>query len=294
MDNKKYEALINIYETGSITRTAELMGYTQSGVTQMVNSLETELGIRLLRRTNKGTKLTQNGLRLLPYMREEFRWERTIQQECSRMTGKDTGTVNVGCLSSISAQWMPEILGTFATTFPNIKINMLEHEAPELKRMLKTGRIDLALMEIDEKSNFITKTLTHDEIFAVVPENHPLTKQKWVKLEELARYPFISYAFGETDDIDQLWPETVTQNKVKFNVMYTCKNDITALNMVKHNLGVSIAGNLMIAERIKGIAKISLNPPIHRTLGIARLDNGKMLPATESFMECVIKTIGRE
>ena len=40
MDNRKYEALINIAETGSITNAAERMGYTQSGITQMINSLE--------------------------------------------------------------------------------------------------------------------------------------------------------------------------------------------------------------------------------------------------------------
>ncbi|OLR53529.1 hypothetical protein BHK98_00050 [Hornefia porci] len=101
MDNRKYEALINIAETGSITQAAERMGYTQSGITQMINSLERELGVRLLRRTNKGANLTQNGLTLLPYMREEHRWERTIRQECDRMSGKETGTVTVGCLSSM-------------------------------------------------------------------------------------------------------------------------------------------------------------------------------------------------
>ena len=97
MDNRKYEALITISETGSITNAAERMGYTQFGITQMINSLKKELGVKLLTRTNKGVFLTPHGTELLPLMREEFRWERTIRQEYDRMTGKETGTVTIGC-----------------------------------------------------------------------------------------------------------------------------------------------------------------------------------------------------
>lgn len=292
MDNRKYEALINIAETGSITQAAERMGYTQSGITQMINSLERELGVRLLRRTNKGANLTQNGLTLLPYMREEHRWERTIRQECDRMSGKETGTVTVGCLSSISTAWMPRILEIFAQQFPNIKINMLEHEAPELERMLMSGRIDLALMEVAEKKNYISRVLVWDEVFAVVPENHPLSLKDKITLEEMSQYPFISYATGAISRPDELWPETFTSHKVKFNVMYTCKNDMTAIQMVKHHLGVTLAGDLMLENYPPDTINISLDPPMFRSLGIAQRPGEEPLPATRSFTECVIDTVG--
>ena len=91
MDNKKYEAFERVARNGSITKTAEEMGYTQSGVTQMLNSLETELGLSLIMRTNKGASLTTSGRDLLPFIREEQIWEKRIREECSRMSADTDG-----------------------------------------------------------------------------------------------------------------------------------------------------------------------------------------------------------
>mgnify|MGYP000406034064 FL=1 len=268
------------------------MGYTQSGITQMINSLEKELGIKLLTRTNKGAILTPNGQKLLPLMREEFRWERTIRQECDRMSGKDTGTVTVGCLSSISTAWMPEILEVFAKKFPNIKINMIENEAPTLERMLMSGRIDMAMMEVENKKNYISKVLLRDEIVAVLPVNHELASLKKIPPETLIRYPFISYATGDTASI-QGWPEHRIP-QAKLNVMYTCKNDLTAIQMVKHNLGVSLAGKLMLGSYDAETVNIPLDPPMFRILGVATRPGEKTLPATRSFIDTVVSVISKE
>ena len=87
MDNKKYEAIIHIAENGSITKTAEEMGYTQSGVTQMINSLEEELGLKLLVRTNKGATLTNAGNTLLHYMHNQgySQWHHNVGKRHGRL-----------------------------------------------------------------------------------------------------------------------------------------------------------------------------------------------------------------
>ena len=291
MDNKKYEALIHIAETGSITQTAEIMGYTQSGITQMINSMERELGVRLLVRTNKGAHLTNHGETLLPYMREENRWENYIRQECDRMSGKETGTVTVGCLSSISTGWMPRIMETFASRFPAIRIHMLENEAPELERLLQSGKIDLAMMELNEKKSYVPHVLVMDEILAVLPEGHPLAGRESVSLDELSKYPFVSYSTGTSSRADQGWPEVAVGHRAKLDIMYTCKNDSTAIEMVRHNLGVTLAGKLMIQNAPEEPVCISLDPPMYRSLGIATRASEDPLPATRSFMKCAMEII---
>ena len=293
MDNKKYEALIHIAETGSITQTATIMGYTQSGITQMINSMEKELGVRLLTRTNKGAQLTNYGKKLLPFMREENLWEKRIRQECDRMTGKETGTVTVGCLSSISTSWMPTILEAFAARYPNIHIHMLENEAPELELMLMSGQIDAALMEIGENNAYNSEILVRDEIFVIVPEKHPLAGRTGIPISELKNYPFISYATGASFRSDHGGPEQTLGGRIELNSMYTCKNDFTAIEMVRHNLGITIAGDLMVGTQHEGVARISLDPPMFRTLGIATRGGSDMLPATKRFLKCVTDVIGQ-
>ena len=68
MDTKKIRALLTALEKGSLTAAAEEMGYTQSGLTHMMNSLEDELGIRLLVRSKGGVRLSPAGRELLPQM----------------------------------------------------------------------------------------------------------------------------------------------------------------------------------------------------------------------------------
>jgi len=292
MDNKKYEAMIHIAENHSITKTAEEMGYTQSGVTQMINSLEDELGLKLLVRTNKGVALTTAGDTLLHYMREEHKWEAMIRQEADLMQGLETGTVMAGCLSSVSAAWMPSILEHFARQHPKIKVHMLENETPELLKMLADGRIDIAITDIaTDRKEFSFTELVHDEIMAVVPLRHPLSTRKNVSLEELRQFPFVSYATGDTGSTNIGWPDIATGHKIKWEVMYSCKDDMTAINMVEHNLGVTLAGSLMLGNYPVKTANISLDPPLFRSLGITLRAHEDMLPATKSFIDCAHEII---
>ena len=69
MDTKKLEVFINAVDLGSLTKTAEVMGYTQSGITHMISGLEKELGFSLLIRSRNGVKPTAEGQRLLPIIR---------------------------------------------------------------------------------------------------------------------------------------------------------------------------------------------------------------------------------
>ncbi len=291
MDNRKYEALIIVSETGSITQAADRMGYTQSGITQMINSMEKELDVKLLTRTNKGAHLTTAGKKLLPYMKEENLWERYIRQECDRMHGLESGLVTVGCLSSISAAWMPTILEAFSREHPGIRVNMVEGESPELDSMLMDGRIDLALADIHEKKSYVSRPLVQDEILAIMPNDPELAGRSSITLDELMKYPYISYATGSSENLNLGWLDRSLPNRFKPTVMYTSKSDFTAIQMVSHHLGVSLAGRLMIESYPLSTTNLSLDPPMYRQLGIAYKSHTHILPAARSFMECAENVI---
>lgn len=291
MDNRKYEALIWIAKTGSITQTAEQMGYTQSGITQMISSLERELGIRLLTRTNKGATLTEGGRRLLPLMQEENHWENHIRQEASRMLGMETGTITVGCLSSISAAWMPTILENFASDYPNIHIHMRENEAPELEHMLMEGQIDVAIAEIESSKSLSVSPLREDEILAVLPRNHELASRDSLSLDELSKYPFISYSTGGSADKYRGWPEYTLGNRIRVDARYSCKSDFSAIQMVSHNLGITVASRLMLDNYPEVTSNIPLDPPLKRMIGIGVRADQTALPAARSFVNYVIRTV---
>ena len=69
MDIKKFRLFVDIAETKNFTRSGERMGYTQSGVSHILKSLETDMGFPLFIRNRQGVRLTQNAEVVLPLVR---------------------------------------------------------------------------------------------------------------------------------------------------------------------------------------------------------------------------------
>ena len=87
MDSKKWSALLTAVEAGSFTHAADTLGYTQSGLTHMMNSLEKESGIALLTRGHYGVKLTPEAEKLLPAVRKFTQAAARLEREIARLQG---------------------------------------------------------------------------------------------------------------------------------------------------------------------------------------------------------------
>ena len=73
MDSKKLEILMTAIDLGSFTKASEVVGYTQSGLTHMMDALEREVGFSLLQRDHNGIQLSPQGRQLMPAIREFLR-----------------------------------------------------------------------------------------------------------------------------------------------------------------------------------------------------------------------------
>ena len=87
MDTKKYEVFAKTVELGSLTRAAEELGLTQSGVSHILAAMEEELGFTLLKRSRAGVRLTAEGEQLLPCIREIVRQEGLLRERAASLRG---------------------------------------------------------------------------------------------------------------------------------------------------------------------------------------------------------------
>ena len=76
----RYEIFLKVCETGSFTKAAEALNYTQSGISQMMAGLEEELGVQLFARAKKVGVQTDNGQRLIPCIREMVNQQEKLRQ----------------------------------------------------------------------------------------------------------------------------------------------------------------------------------------------------------------------
>lgn len=103
MDFRKYEVFLRTLECGSLTRAGEELGYTQSGVSHMMKSLEEEVGFRLFSRGRAGMELlTSEGARIVPIIRELSKWNEQLSQVLSSIKGFELGTIRIAAMASIS------------------------------------------------------------------------------------------------------------------------------------------------------------------------------------------------
>ena len=99
---KMIQVLLTAIDSGSLTKAGEILGYTQSNLTQMVKSFEDEIGFPLLIKTKKGVEPTREALQLLPTMRAMRAQEEKFFQEIADISGIKRGTIRIGTFVSTS------------------------------------------------------------------------------------------------------------------------------------------------------------------------------------------------
>lgn len=107
MNLAKYQALLSVVESGSLTAAAAQLGLTQSAVSHSINSLEEELGFAVIKRSRAGVKLTNEGERLLPAVRGLLNSAEQLSQVTAAIRGLDSGLVRIGTFTSVAVHWLP-------------------------------------------------------------------------------------------------------------------------------------------------------------------------------------------
>ena len=136
MDSIKCQALLLAIQHGSLTAAAKELGYTQSGITRMIQSLEEEIGFPLLVRNNQGVQPSANGRQMMPVFQEVVRASQKAVDLGAAIQGVLAGGLNVGCYYSIAAAWMPKILSKFQELYPNVSVHLMEGTNKELAQWL--------------------------------------------------------------------------------------------------------------------------------------------------------------
>ena len=122
MDVNDLKLFTRAAELGNITRAAAELGYTQSAASHALRRLEQSLGTQLLQRLHMGVCLTENGKALLPYAAAMLTAQERLMQKAGELSDRVSGTVSVGCISSVAIRWLPELIEHMARRFPAVQI----------------------------------------------------------------------------------------------------------------------------------------------------------------------------
>jgi DNA-binding transcriptional LysR family regulator len=283
MEAIKCEAFLMAVDNGSLTAAAELLGYTQSDVTRMINSLEEEVGFSLFVRSKKGVVLTENGQTMLPLFRDIVRAHHNAEQLSSDIQGIVEGVLSIGSYLSISAMWMPAILNGFRALYPSIKIRLQEGGNIEMVRWLKEKSVDCCFCAEPNITDIDWIPLYQDEMLVWLPGNHQKSEYSSYPIKELEQEAFIHTLPNNDTDQDRL----LAKWNLKPDTCFSTRDAFTTYNMVAAGLGISFNQRL-ISKNWKGnVKEVPFDPPQYISLGIAIPSLKDSSPATKRFIDCV-------
>lgn len=270
MNIQKLQALLTAIDLGSFSRAAERLGYTQSGLTHMMKSLEDEFGFSLLLRGHFGIRPTEECERLLPKIRHLVAMQNELAEDACRIREGGGAALRVGAYSSVAAHWLPSILQSFCREHPHVAVEITQGSVSELYEGLAEDRFDLILVSKNDRYPCAFIPLWDDELRAILPKDFPKEASASFPIECFAKERFLMPSFGFDIDIMTVFDA----HGIKPRVISTFVDDPTILSMVEHGLGVSILSELCIRGRSADVLCLPIEPATVRTLGIAT-KNGK-------------------
>lgn len=277
----KFEIFSTVVELGSLTKTGEILGLSQSAVSHAITSLETEWGFSILNRGRSGIHLTSNGERLLRYIREILKWNEEMVQEIANINGLEIGTVRIGTISSVSIHWLPEIMKMFNEDHPSIEVKLLEGDYDAIENWISTGLVDFGFVSLPTSQPFEAIPLKKDRMLCILSNEHPLAKQKEIRFEMIKEEPLIKSKKGSDNDLKRILKE----NNVTPNIKFELSDDQAIISMVENGLGFSILPEMVLHRVPKNIRTLPLEGENYRTIGIAAPNFKNLAPATKKFIE---------
>ena len=289
MDTKKLEALAAAVEHGSFTRAAEALGYTQSGMTHMMNSLERDIGFPVLLRGRAGVRLTPAGERIYPLVRQVLSASQALDREIALINSHKEDTIRVAAYSSIATHWLPAVIRDFQENYPHVEIKLMEGIWQEVSQWLEERTADIGFFSYQENMPFEWIPLAEDPMVALLPRSHPLAEASCYPLENCEQDSFIMPALGCDDDVEALF----ARSHVRPNIRYTTIENFSAMSMVEQGLGVSVMNRLITEKRICDVAMIPIDPPASITLGAALHSHTEASPAVKMFLKYAVRMLTR-
>lgn len=279
----KYLAFVKTIEYGSFTKAAESLNYAQSSVSKMIADLEKEWGMILLERSKGGVCLTASGEQILPFVRRLLHECDNLDGQILRMKGLETGLVRIGTFASVAINILPDIFARLKEDYPGIEYELLLGDYKEIEAWLEEGRVDCGFLPVPiaAAADLESLELIQDEYKLVLPEGHPLSEKKTVKIEELNGIPFLLLEHGGKTEVSDL----LERHRVKPDIAFTTWEDFAIMAMVEKGLGVSILPDMILRHIPYRLEIRSLKVPYYRRIGLAFKNENSFTPAVEKFVE---------
>ncbi|WP_342600977.1 LysR family transcriptional regulator [Psychrobacillus sp. FSL H8-0483] len=293
MEWQRLEYFQTLAEVQHMTRAAELLSISQPALSRSIAGLEEEIGVPLFDRRGRSIVLNRYGQMFLQRVNRIIKELNDGLEDIHQLINPEQGEVTLGFLHTLGTSSVPNIIRAFHQQYPDITFQFKQNHTHTQLKQLKSGELDLCLLASTEDEKLIEWTeLWRDELYVIVPTNHPLAMGKSISLTEVAEESFISmkkgYALRKTTD------EIFEEAGVTPTISFEGDEVATVAGFVAAGLGFSILpdGGEINSNKI---AKLRIEDvTCERVIGMAVVKDRYLSPAAKRFQQFVLDYFSQE
>ena len=255
MDTRQMRCIVAIAEAGSLTKAAERLGLAQPALTQTLNRLEQELGIRIFTRSRRGATLTDAGLAILDDLRASLAYGDAAAERARAMGAGRAGRLTVGFVTHAVYEVLPNALRRLRAAHPQLDVVLREMSNAEQVAALEGGRIDIALLHppVTVTARVHELRLGEEPMVAALPAAWPMAEDGCVSLADIARHGLVWFPEEQIPALRAQLLGALRRAGHETRVVQDANRTLTVLACVAAGLGCSLLPRSVCALQHEGV-----------------------------------------
>lgn len=285
--DRQLRYFICIAELGSLSKAADVLDQTQSGLSKQLTALEAGIGQSLFVRTGRGVELTEAGRLLYDAARPAYRdIDHAIER--IRKHGVTTGTVRLATVHTVSYYFTAELVASFLSAHPAVNLSIMGRSSPEVVSLVESGKADLGLVydSAVNTGSLASVPLFDDEMALIVRHDSPLSGP-----QDLTRIPLRLVGFPPHYALRRMLQSAGLRPEFSAEV----ETVDAMLELVSSGVGDCILPSRIPDKLLLdyGLRKLRVEHPLLRRLVVVvtRVDTPQA-PLMKEFLRCIEELAG--
>ena len=281
----------------NLTDAAKALFTSQPGVSKAIIELEDELGVDIFRRHgNRIRGLTEPGRMILNSIELIMQEIDDLKRIGKEYAAQDAGSLTIAASHTQARYFLPKIIPAFMQKYPKVRLSLLQRKVEDIAEMVLLDQANLAVVtaSVPEIEGLVTLPCHQWEYHLVVKPDHPLNDSRMLTLDEIAKYPLITYdrVFHGRNRIESVFE----QRNIKADILLEVIDADVIKTYVELGLGVGIiVGTAFDAERDKNLRSI----PVGHLFGTGRSSilirkNAYLRSYIYAFIEMISPNLNRK
>lgn len=232
----------------NVSLASEKLYTSQPGISKQIKLLEDELGVQIFTRAGKHlSEVTPVGQKIVALAREILNKSQDIKIIAKEFSQPNQGSLTITTTYTQARYALPVVIQQFMQQYPNITLHMEQGSSSQCIIQAQSGQADFAIVtELSQLSDeMIALPCYHWNQAIIVMKDHPLAQSSLITLEQLAKYPLVSYDFSnDGSDLNQAF-NRANQSP---NIVFSTTDAELIKTYVKLGVGVGIVAKMAVND----------------------------------------------